>query len=84
MTFKEYLAARQRSYSSPVHDFRTFIVHDPSVPDFTEFAALEAFLATATSQRVRIHNVIARQMWEAYASALKRKGRLRKGQLIAA
>lgn len=84
MTFREFLAARQRSYSAPVHDFRTYIVNDPSVPDFTEFAALEAFLANATSPRVRMHNVIARQMWEGYASALKRKDQLRKGQLSAA
>jgi hypothetical protein len=84
MTFREFLAARQRSYSTPVQDFRDYIVSDSSVPDFTEFAALHAFLASSTSQRVRMHNVIARQMWEAYVSALNRKGRLRKEQTSAA
>lgn len=84
MTFREFLATRQRSYSSAVHDFRTYIVNDPSVPDFTEFAALAAFLANSTSQRVRIHNVIARQMWDGYASALKRKSQLHRDEQLSA
>jgi hypothetical protein len=84
MTFKEFQAARQRSYSSPVQDFRTYIVTDPCIPDFTDFAALQAFLANSTSQRVRMHNVIARQMWDAYAVALKRKGQLRKDDQLSA
>jgi hypothetical protein len=85
MTFKEYLASRQRSFSRPVHDFRTYIMTDPSVPDFTERAALETFLKSAPSLSVRIHNVIAGQAWSAYESALKReKGRPQDGKLHAA
>jgi hypothetical protein len=75
MTFKEYLVARQRSYSMPVQDFRTYIITDPSVPDFTERAALETFLRSAPSLRVQIHNVIAGQAWSAYESALRRQAR---------
>jgi hypothetical protein len=78
------VSTRQRSYSSPVQDFRTYIVNDRSVSDFTEFAALEAFLASSTLQRVRMHNVIARQMWEAYASALKRKVQLQRAEHLSA
>jgi hypothetical protein len=73
MTFKEFLASRQRSFSRPVHDFRTYITTDPSVPDFTERAELEAFLANSPSLKVRVHNVIAGQAWNTYRLALKRQ-----------
>lgn len=86
MTFKEYLASRPRTFCAPARDFRIYITSDPSVPDFTERLSLETFLASSKSARVRMHNVIATQIWNAYATALKRDcGQLQKStQLDAA
>jgi hypothetical protein len=85
MTFKEFMAARKRSFQSPFEDFRTYIISDPLVPDFTERGALEMFLKKSSSVKIRLHSVVADQAWQAYEAKLHgNEGHRRKNRAHAA